>query len=47
MVLDSQRFIMGEVVEEFEENIAKYCNFWHAIGVASGTDAIYFYLKSL
>lgn len=39
-VLDSQRFIMGDVVEEFEENIAKYCNCKHAIGVASGTDAL-------
>jgi len=39
-VLDSQRFIMGEVVEEFEENMAKYCNSRHAIGVASGTDAL-------
>ncbi len=39
-VLDSQRFIMGDVVEEFEENVAKYCNAKHAIGVASGTDAL-------
>lgn len=39
-VLDSQRFIMGDVVEEFEENVAKYCNCKHAIGVASGTDAL-------
>jgi dTDP-4-amino-4,6-dideoxygalactose transaminase len=40
IVLDSQRFIMGEVVEEFEENITKYCNCKHAISVASGTDAL-------
>lgn len=39
-VLDSQRFVMGEAVEEFEENMAKYCNSRHAIGVASGTDAL-------
>lgn len=39
-VLDSQRFIMGEAVQDFEENIAKYCNCKHAIGVASGTDAL-------
>lgn len=39
-VLDSQRFIMGDIVEEFEENITKYCNCKHAIGVASGTDAL-------
>ncbi len=39
-VLDSQRFVMGDVVEEFEGNVAKYCNCKHAIGVASGTDAL-------
>jgi dTDP-4-amino-4,6-dideoxygalactose transaminase len=39
-VLDSQRFIMGEAVEEFEENVAKYCGSRHAVGVASGTDAL-------
>jgi dTDP-4-amino-4,6-dideoxygalactose transaminase len=39
-VLDSQRFIMGEAVEQFEENMAKYCGSKHAIGVASGTDAL-------
>lgn len=39
-VLESQRFIMGEAVEEFEENVAKYCNSQHAIGVANGTDAL-------
>jgi dTDP-4-amino-4,6-dideoxygalactose transaminase len=39
-VIDSQRFIMGEAVEEFEDNISKYCNCKHAIGVASGTDAL-------
>lgn len=39
-VLDSQRFIMGDAVEDFEESVAKYCNCKHAIGVASGTDAL-------
>jgi len=39
-VFDSQRFIMGDVVEDFEENMAKYCGCKHAIGVASGTDAL-------
>ena len=39
-VLDSQRFILGEEVQNFEDNIAKYCNCKHAIGVASGTDAL-------
>ena len=39
-VLDSQRFIMGDEVQDFEDSIAKYCNCKHAIGVASGTDAL-------
>jgi Predicted pyridoxal phosphate-dependent enzyme apparently involved in regulation of cell wall biogenesis len=39
-VLDSQKFILGEEVEKFEENMAKYCKCRHAISVASGTDAL-------
>jgi len=39
-VIESQYFIMGPKVKEFEENIAKYCNVKHALGVSSGTDAI-------
>ena len=43
--LESQRFIMGELVEEFEESVAKYCNSKHAISVASGTDALLLSVK--
>ena len=39
-VVDSQYFILGEEVEKFEEEIANYCGVEHAIGVASGTDAL-------
>jgi len=39
-VLESQQFILGEEVENFENEIADYCGTKHAIGVASGTDAI-------
>ncbi len=39
-VVDSQQFIMGDVVQNFEDNVAKYCNCKYAIGVASGTDAL-------
>ena len=39
-VLESQRFILGEEVERFEKNITRYCKCKHAIGVASGTDAL-------
>lgn len=39
-VLDSQHFIMGPQVKSLEEKIAKYTNCKHAIGVASGSDAL-------
>lgn len=40
-VLDSTAFIMGENVENFENDFAKFCNVKHAIGVSSGTSALY------
>src|SRR5574341_185550 len=39
-VLAEQSFILGNFVESFEQEIAKYCSVRHAIGVSSGTDAI-------
>ncbi len=39
-VIESQRFILGPKVEELEEQIAKYCQCSHAVGVSSGTDAL-------
>jgi len=45
-VLDSQQFILGQEVEEFERRMAKYCGVKHAIGVASGTDALLLSLKA-
>ena len=45
-VLDSQQFILGEEVEEFERKMAEYCGVKHAIGVASGTDALLLSLKA-
>ncbi|HES60067.1 MAG TPA: DegT/DnrJ/EryC1/StrS family aminotransferase [Caldithrix sp.] len=39
-VIESQYFIMGPKVIEFEENVAQYCHVKHALGVSSGTDAI-------
>lgn len=39
-VTESQHFIFGPKVEEFEKNIASYCHAKHAIGCASGTDAL-------
>ena len=39
-VLESQAFILGPQVKEFEGLFASYCNTNHAIGVSSGTDAL-------
>jgi dTDP-4-amino-4,6-dideoxygalactose transaminase len=46
-VLESGRFILGPEVEAFEAEIAKYLGVKHAIGVASGTDALLLSLKAL
>lgn len=45
-VLDSTHFVLGPKLKEFEKSIAKYYNVKHAIGVASGTDAIHLALLS-
>lgn len=39
-VVRSQRFVLGEVVEECERALARYCGCAHAVGVSSGTDAL-------
>jgi dTDP-4-amino-4,6-dideoxygalactose transaminase len=46
-VIESQRFILGEDVERFERNFAAYCRVEHAIGCASGTDALELALLAL
>ncbi|MDR4497355.1 MAG: DegT/DnrJ/EryC1/StrS family aminotransferase [Candidatus Scalindua sp.] len=46
-VLESQSFILGPQVEEFEKLMASYCNTKHAIGVSSGTDALFLALRAL
>ena len=46
-VLDSARFIGGPEVSGLEEEIARYCGTPHAIGCASGTDALLLALKAL
>jgi dTDP-4-amino-4,6-dideoxygalactose transaminase len=39
-VYESQMFILGKRVEDFERDFAAYCQCNHAIGVSSGTDAL-------
>ena len=39
-VLRSNRFVLGEEVTALEEEIARYCDCQHAIGLSSGTDAL-------
>jgi len=39
-VVESQYFILGPTVEQFEREIADYCGAKHAVGCASGSDAI-------
>jgi dTDP-4-amino-4,6-dideoxygalactose transaminase len=39
-VYESQLFILGKRVEDFERDFAAYCNTKHALGVSSGTDAL-------
>jgi dTDP-4-amino-4,6-dideoxygalactose transaminase len=46
-VVDSQQFILGEEVARLEEEIALYSSAAHAVGCASGTDALYLALMAL
>ena len=46
-VLASGRYILGPEVEAFEKEVAEYLGAKHAIGVASGTDALWLSLKAL
>jgi dTDP-4-amino-4,6-dideoxygalactose transaminase/acetyltransferase-like isoleucine patch superfamily enzyme len=46
-VLESQYFILGPTVENFEKTVADYVGTQHAIGVGSGTDALLLALMAL
>jgi dTDP-4-amino-4,6-dideoxygalactose transaminase len=45
-VLRSKRYVKGPVVEQFEAAFADFCDTDHAVGVASGTDAIALALRA-
>lgn len=46
-VLDGGRFVGGEPVERFEREFAEWVGAGHAVGVASGTDAIEIALRAV
>lgn len=45
-ILTKGDFVLGEEVERFEENLAQYCGTRFALGVNSGTDALFLVLKA-
>lgn len=45
-VIEGGSFIMGKALEEFEQAFAYYCEAEHAVGVASGTDALHLALRA-
>jgi UDP-N-acetyl-3-dehydro-alpha-D-glucosamine 3-aminotranferase len=44
---ESMRLLNGKNLASFENEFARYCDVRHAIGVASGTDAIFLSLRAL
>jgi aminotransferase EvaB len=46
-LLESTQFTLGPAVAEFEERFARLCGARHAIGVGTGTDALFLSLKAL
>ena len=46
-VVASARYILGPKVEQFEEQIAEYCDTKYGVGVASGTDALLISLMAI
>lgn len=46
-VMSSQRFVLGDEVRGLENSIADYCETKHAIGCASGSDALLLALMAL
>jgi dTDP-4-amino-4,6-dideoxygalactose transaminase len=47
VVLDSQRFVLGPNVSALEAEVRRYCRAQHAVGVASGSDALLLALMAI
>ncbi|MBI3291238.1 MAG: DegT/DnrJ/EryC1/StrS family aminotransferase [Elusimicrobia bacterium] len=45
-VVESSQFVLGRFLETFEHHFAEYCGVRHAIGVGSGTDALFLALAA-
>lgn len=45
-VCDSQQFILGQQVQQFESAAAQFCDVAHGVGCASGTDALWLALAA-
>ncbi len=45
--IESCAFVAGEKVRQFEKQFAEYCGVQYAVGVSSGTSALYIALKAL
>lgn len=46
-LFETQRFVLGDAVSDFETAVAQYCDSRYAIGCASGSDALYLTLMAL
>lgn len=46
-VMESQHFIMGSYVKEFEKEVGEYCGSDFAFGCASGSDALLLALMAI
>ena len=46
-IMESQQFVSGPIVDNFEKNFAKFCGTKYAVGCSSGTDALLMALIAL
>src|SRR5260370_36459090 len=46
-VLESNQYVMGPALKQFEQELARYSGTKHAVGVNSGTDALWLVFPAL